>query len=174
MHLSPLITRRWMPPRSMLVRGNARAALCSSGSPPFCFRKQRLPVSLSKASLILAENRFSPWKIIFSSGTHRHYSTPCASPIFVCTSNMDEGSVISISPCGNASGKVSRVSSAMARRYQRVPNTCLFFRVPHRIETASSKLTLPRDSDCVLAIGQRLPHRQGIPVFTKRASGSRR
>ena len=40
-HPSPLLTRRWTPPRSMLLKNTTRTTWCSSGSPPSCFLQWR-------------------------------------------------------------------------------------------------------------------------------------
>ena len=108
-HTPLLLARQRIPPRLILPKSTARATSCSSRSPPLAFfRNGRLTVLLSRASLIPAANSSSlPKKGATSSETTRPYNTSCACLTPACTSNMDEKSVASISPCGNASEKIS-------------------------------------------------------------------
>ena len=95
----------------MLPKNTARATSRSSGSTPLAFRNVRLPVLRSRAFLIPAAKKFSLRKRAAYSGTTRRYNTSCACPTLAFTNNMDEKSVTSISPYGNASEKILCLSA---------------------------------------------------------------
>ena len=71
--------------------------------PRLAVRNGRLPLSRSKVFFIPEEYSFSLRKRVASSGTTRRDSTSCACLTLAVTSNMEEKSVNSISPRGNAS-----------------------------------------------------------------------
>ena len=95
----------------ILPKSTARATSCSSGSIPLAFRKGRLPLLRLNASHIPAAKYSSLPKRAAFSETTRPYNTSFASLTPVCTRNTDEKSVTSISPCGDASEKISCLSS---------------------------------------------------------------
>ena len=81
--------------------------LCSPGSPPLAFRSGHLPVLRLKAFHTPSANNSSLRRRAASSGTTRPYNTSCACLTLACTRNMDENSVTSMSPSGNASEKIA-------------------------------------------------------------------
>ena len=225
----PPPSRRWIPPRSAHTKEYCTCDIVVSGSPPLAFRCGRFPVSRSKGiSYSCAEQFFAAEK----RRLFQDHRTSQQCPTLDSMRNMDEKSLISISPCGNASEnmlclsaltpslpktqkcnhiswaratgfsrklaiapsygtsdiglttslhasrrygaacffwarlcKPCDVSYATAHRHRHAANFC-FLRAPrHPVETASSKLTLLRDSGCVQVTRHQPSGRRATPTL---------
>lgn len=94
-----LLTRRWTPPQSRLLRSTARTTFCSSGSLPLAVRTGRRPGLRLEVYLMLAANNSPPRKTIVSSETLRHHNILYACFILAWTRRSIDGkSVISTPP----------------------------------------------------------------------------
>ena len=115
--------------------------------PPLAFRDGRLPVSRSKAFFIPTANSFPLRRRAASSRTTKLYNTSCACPVLACTSNMDDNLVTSMSPCGNASEKISCLLALMLSSPK--------LQSSHLLDTGDRLLAEARPYDLIWVIGYR-------------------